>query len=253
VFAQENSINLGNHGPVQFIDPDGINAFYFGVNEVSAVKDAAAVDFTLYGLSGAEFAQLYYSTNQDVLPLPDLNAYTAAATWQADLSMLEQFDLSSYSGNSSGYSMELPATAAGLYMLTASINGSVPAASLVAISSRNLVLKHDQNGEVTVWASTLRTGEPTADMAITIFDADGVPLGQATTDASGIAKIQIEAMATDSRVGIASSSIRTDQSIVQEIRSRLQRLCADLWMTSISLWRLAQRYRPNSRTRAVTM
>ena len=189
LFAQnDSSINLGNHGVVQFVDPDGVNAFYF-----TDYSSAAAVDFAAYELSAAQFSELYYSTNENAkLALPDVSGFAEAATWQVDLNTAERFG--------EVYATTLPTVSSGLYLVTATAdnqeaNNQETAASLAVVSRQALLLKHTSTGQTTVWATNLRDGAPSEGMTITLYDADGNTLGQAVTDAQGVAKIQTDVAA----------------------------------------------------------
>lgn len=173
-------INLGDHGKVQFVDPDGLNIFYFAEYDQSE-----SVEFTLYNLNGSQFSTLYHSAGRhDVLALPDVSQYTQVTSWQANLSSLTNH-------RQQIYRMALPEDVpSGNYLVTASNGVRDPSASLLVVSRHSLVLKHAPGGQISAWASKLRGGTPMAGMMVTFYDADGSSVGQAETDANGVAKIQ---------------------------------------------------------------
>ena len=62
---------------------------------------------------------------------------------------------------------------------------------LLVVADTNLVLK-EMFGAVHVWATDLETGEPAAGRNLTLYNANGVQQGTATTDADGFASFSYE-------------------------------------------------------------
>ncbi|MDX1665494.1 MAG: Ig-like domain-containing protein, partial [Candidatus Promineifilaceae bacterium] len=58
--------------------------------------------------------------------------------------------------------------------------------SLIVVADTNLVVKQTFEA-VHVWATDLATGEPVADLPLTLYNRNGIASGTATTDASGLA------------------------------------------------------------------
>ena len=170
-FAQSNSVNFSRNRLI-YVDPDGQNLVPF----VSSYQTDTAT-FTLYELDDSALISLYSSW--DFYNPPDPSGRAQVATWEQDLSNQQSFSSTT----------ALPDVPSGHYLLTATAPGSEMSSILVNVSRHALLLKESPTGQITVWASLLQTGVPSAAMALQAYDAQGNPLVQGTTDATGIATL----------------------------------------------------------------
>ena len=69
--------------------------------------------------------------------------------------------------------------------------GSQPQPHVLVVSNLNLTLKAGER-DALVWANDLQSGQPVPGLALEFFDSQGAALGNATTDADGVARIAIE-------------------------------------------------------------
>lgn len=67
--------------------------------------------------------------------------------------------------------------------------GAFPNRHVLVVSPYNLLLKRTDR-EALVWATDLKTGQPVAGLALTLYDNSKQLLGRATTDADGVARFQ---------------------------------------------------------------
>ncbi len=63
--------------------------------------------------------------------------------------------------------------------------------ALLIVADTNIVVK-EMFGEVHVWATDLASGEPVADLDVTLYDRQGTDLGTAVTDADGFASFDYQ-------------------------------------------------------------
>lgn len=61
----------------------------------------------------------------------------------------------------------------------------------MVVSRYNLTLKTGA-GQARVWATDLKTGQPVADMAVSIYDDGGKRIATATTDGDGLATVALK-------------------------------------------------------------
>jgi uncharacterized protein YfaS (alpha-2-macroglobulin family) len=66
-----------------------------------------------------------------------------------------------------------------------------PQPHVLVVSNLNLTLKAGER-DALVWANDLQSGQPVPGLALEFFDSQGTALGNATTDADGVARIAIE-------------------------------------------------------------
>src|SRR6185436_16428930 len=69
-------------------------------------------------------------------------------------------------------------------------DGNRPQPHVLVVSNINLTLKAGER-DALVWANDLQGGQPVAGLALSFFDRQGNPIGTATTDVNGVARIQI--------------------------------------------------------------
>ena len=74
----------------------------------------------------------------------------------------------------------------------------------MVVSDINLTLKSGER-ETLVWANRLSDGQPVANLPVTFYTGENVRLGNATTDANGIARLQFEPPTTSSRYAIVET------------------------------------------------
>jgi alpha-2-macroglobulin len=64
-----------------------------------------------------------------------------------------------------------------------------PSRTLIVVANTALSMKRDAYGNVLVWATDLKTGQPTANLKIALYNRDQQALAEAVTDADGLARI----------------------------------------------------------------
>jgi hypothetical protein len=63
-----------------------------------------------------------------------------------------------------------------------------PFRAVVIVGTANLTMKRSSTGELLVWATDLRSGEPVANVDIRVYDSSKQQIGTAQTDADGLAR-----------------------------------------------------------------
>ncbi len=170
-------ISFGEGSKIQFVDPDGINGLAYSYFASEADAD---ITFVLYNVPQESVASLYDSL--DPQTVPDVSSYTQAATWTETATSFDE--------RKSYQLTTIPNVASGIYLVTAKdAANNREAATLVNVSRTALILKADSAGRMVVWASTLQNGAPVPSMAVTIYDLEGKPLGNSTTNSDGVAII----------------------------------------------------------------
>ena len=111
-----------------------------------------------------------------------LRRWTAQLNTPLDQQTLSQLDLLENAGR----------LEPGVYLLLLDQpQGSQPQPHVLVVSNLNLTLKAGER-DALVWANDLQSGQPVPGLALEFFDTQGVALGNATTDADGVARITIE-------------------------------------------------------------
>ena len=87
------------------------------------------------------------------------------------------------------------ALAPGAYYLRASapeleVQGTEPERHIMVVATANITLKFSQDTAL-AWVTDLESGEPVADVPVIFYNANFNPVGQATTDADGLAEASI--------------------------------------------------------------
>lgn len=80
----------------------------------------------------------------------------------------------------------------GLYFLRVEAPGQRPIWQIVAVSRHNLTLKTGLD-QALVWATDLNTGQPTADLPVTLYDGRLNQIAQGRTDAQGVLRTALPA------------------------------------------------------------
>ncbi|MEM7133071.1 MAG: MG2 domain-containing protein [Chloroflexota bacterium] len=169
-------VHFGAYGPVQFVDPDGLNQIYFQYRGDSSTNP---LTFKLYQVDAARFAQL--NETLDSQSVPDTTGLTEAASWNSDAINRDYYAIQATT---------VPEVTSGTYLLISTEAGTGQQnAALIVVSRAALVLKMDASGGLTAWASTLRSGAPIAGMSVAVYDKDGNAIGSGTTNSDGIALI----------------------------------------------------------------
>jgi uncharacterized protein YfaS (alpha-2-macroglobulin family) len=170
---------------VGIVAPGGI-ATYSAQNParvgLSSVNVAQA-SLRLYRLQPDELKQPYRNWGD---PPPDASAlmrrWTAPLDAPLDQITLSKIDLLENAGR----------LEPGIYLLLLDQpQSSQPQPHLLVVSNLNLTLKAGER-DALVWANDLQSGQPAAGLTLEFFDSQGAPLGSATTDADGVARIAIE-------------------------------------------------------------
>lgn len=170
-------VNFGDQGAIQFVDPDGLNRIFY---TYSSQTSDASINFTLYEISGPQFAQLTGSIGEQFSP--ETSGLNETASWSDSPTDQDRF---------ATHFTELPDVPSGTYLLVSTVAESGEQnAALITSSRAALVLKADENGRLTAWVSTLRSGEAVADMDVVIYDQEGNMLGTGKTNADGVATIE---------------------------------------------------------------
>ena len=73
---------------------------------------------------------------------------------------------------------------------------------MLVVSNLNLTLKAGER-DALVWANDLQSGQPVAGLALEFFDNQGAALGNADTDADGVARIAIERSRSNGVIALA--------------------------------------------------
>lgn len=183
--AQTNAISFGYGRGIQMIDPDGLNRAPIWVNTPNVT-----VNYSLFPLAPADFTERYASDKERNRPI-DLTGLTPAFEWQqiySDTTPMYDYGRSSFA--------DLPSDApAGLFALSADAGSAGSDSMLVVIGRHVLMMKRAAGGQVVTWASQLQDRVPTPGMVVTLYDAQGGALGQATTNSDGVASFSNGAQA----------------------------------------------------------
>ena len=181
---------------LQFVDPNGKNSIPFWAAGLSSDPNQEGIDvnFALYPMSDPDFLSRY----QDYAP-PDYHGdnvqflnttgLTPSANWAAFVPT--DHDHRSYYNESTSTPITVPPnTPAGIYIIQATAPGREMADSIIVISPSVMVMKRGENGQVTIWATSLQSGTPVADMMVTLYTIeDRQTLSQGKTDVKGIVEL----------------------------------------------------------------
>lgn len=164
------------------VDPDGLN-------QVPVRADGqSSLTATLYSLSADAFLQRYLTTSSawDAI---DTSGLTPALTWTAPITG------TTYGGL---HTLPLPPLAgdnrmvpSGIYVLQTPGVGWHENRAYLLVSRHTLVVKQGNKGQVVLWATTLQTKQPVAEMEITLYDNNGVALATGRTNADGLLTLNV--------------------------------------------------------------
>ncbi|MFN8441455.1 MAG: MG2 domain-containing protein [Caldilineaceae bacterium] len=173
-----NGVNFGAGRAVQIVDPSGSNRMPIWPGQGNVI-----VDFTLYPLTPADFAKrmtTYDPYNNSSIDLSGLNA---SHTWQQSYNVNDW-----YAAESATLPGNVPS---GIYVIQGDGGAAGKDSEYMVVSRNTLVLKKAAGRQVLVWATNLHGQSATSGMTVTLYDKDGDSLGQANTDASGVAKFTV--------------------------------------------------------------
>ncbi len=155
------------------------NPARIGLNSVNMVQ----ASLRLYRLQADDLKQPYRDWyNQAPPDTALLRRWTFQLNTPLDQQTLSQIDLLENGGRLDP----------GVYLLLLDQpQGSQPQAHVLVVSNLNLTLKAGER-DALAWANDLQSGQPVPGLALEFFDSQGAALGNATTDADGVARIAIE-------------------------------------------------------------
>lgn len=102
-----------------------------------------------------------------------------------------------------------------------------PAQALIVLSNQHLTFKKSVEGESLAWLTDLRTGEPVAGRPISFY-LEEANIGEATTDADGIATVSLPLTAENSYWPV--------RAVTSEPGSDDFAVVSSLWSTGVSIW-----------------
>jgi len=162
----------------------GIYSAYLPTELFLTTVNVGAVDYALYPLTTEEFARLTGPNRYDFLQnfTPSASASVPNASGRLEVAEeLNETILTKIALQPDGGTL-----APGLYYLTVSAPEiSFPLTQIVAVSKNNLTLKTGLE-EALVWATDLNTGQPTPNLALTLYDKDFQQIGSGQTGADGV-------------------------------------------------------------------
>ncbi len=173
---------LKTPSPVGLYDADGEATVYASAVNVSSV------DLELYSLDTDEFLALARYGGW-----PNWDEYRPARnTLLRQWSVKATAKLNQVATIKTTLAETRKPLASGFYVLRVSGGGSdAREHQLVVVSRYNLTLKTGA-GQARVWATDLKTGQPVADMAVSIYDDGGKRIATATTDGDGLATVALK-------------------------------------------------------------
>ncbi|MBA3470184.1 MAG: Ig-like domain-containing protein, partial [Herpetosiphonaceae bacterium] len=197
----------------QLIVPGSIATYNAGNPARVAIRSVnlAQVNFELYRLPNASLQDSAYAWTQD-LPAgaESLRRWTEPLQSPLNTSLISQVELVAAGGQ----------LAPGAYLLVLNDGDDYPERHVLVVSTLNLTLKSAER-EALVWANSLVDGQPVAGLAVEFFDNQGVALGSATTDASGIARLDLDRTSSNGVIALA--------------REPFAAIAAD-WSSGVSAW-----------------
>jgi uncharacterized protein YfaS (alpha-2-macroglobulin family) len=164
----------------------GLYSAYSRTQLFALYRNVSRIDFSVYAITLDEFVNL--STNYDALngyaPRPDAQVFGQQVQSEADL------NVATYAyvpiTNASGGSLD-----PGVYLLIADapeVMGDVR--HLMIVANANLTFKYS-NGSGMVWLTDMQSGQPVADAPVAFYDPGMNTLGQAATNADGVAQTDL--------------------------------------------------------------
>ena len=164
---------------------------------ISSVNIAQA-SLRLYRLQADDLKQPYRDWyNQAPPDTALLRRWTAQLNTPLDQQTLSQIDLLENGGRLDP----------GVYLLLLDQpQGSQPQPHVLVVSNLNLTLKAGER-DALVWANDLQSGQPVPSLALEFFDSQGAALGNATTDADGVARIALERTENRGVIALARAAV----------------------------------------------
>ncbi|MDM8521330.1 alpha-2-macroglobulin family protein [Anaerolineales bacterium HSG6] len=194
---QQNQLSLGDGIPIQLIDPSGLNQVQFW-----ATASTTPIDFTLYSLTPAEFATRYGDLRSNWNQPITSTDLTELTRWQ-QVSKLDSGDVY----GSLRQATMLPTVPHGLYLLTASHADLGQDSMYLAVTSQVLTLKRGGTDSLLAWSINLQSSQPTSNMTVSLYDEHGQSVKQASTDADGLAKFELDSTTPVLAIGTTADSV----------------------------------------------
>jgi len=170
---------IGIVSPGQIATYSAANPARIGLSSVNITQ----ASLRLYRLQADDLKQPYRDWYNQVPPDSALlRRWTVQLTTPLDQQTLSQLDLLENAAR----------LEPGVYLLLLDQpQGSQSQTHVLVVSNLNLTLKAGEH-DALVWANDLQSGQPVPGLALEFFDSQGAALGNATTDADGVARIAIE-------------------------------------------------------------
>jgi hypothetical protein len=171
--------SIGIVSPGQIATYSAQNPARIGLSSVNVGQ----ASLRLYHLQADDLTQSYRDWYNQAPPESALlRRWTAQLNTPLDKPTLSQLDLLENAGR----------LEPGAYLLLLDQpQSSQPQPHVLVVSNLNLTIKAGER-DALVWANDLQGGQPVPNLALEFFDSQGAPLGKATTDSDGVARIAIE-------------------------------------------------------------
>ncbi|MDM8529074.1 alpha-2-macroglobulin family protein [Anaerolineales bacterium HSG24] len=179
--TQQGQLSFGDGIPIQLVDPTGLNQVQFW-----ATDSTTPIEFSLYSLTPAEFATRYSDLRGNWSQPISNSGLSQVTSWQ----QVSQVDKEDTYG-SMRQATNLPTVADGLYILSASHADLGQDAMYLIVTPHVLTLKRSGSDSLLAWSVNLQTGQPTVNMALTLYDDQGQAIKQATTNVDGLAEFSL--------------------------------------------------------------
>ncbi len=185
---------LGKDSVTRFIAPPLDPALTLNVSGIMGMYDALGaqlmyasyvnldkIDYALYRVDREEFLRMVGRNAYQ-----NFDAYRPPATNRLrEWSQTVSAPLNAYRLISTTLTTGTPLDPGVYYIEARSPSVRNPERHLLVVSGLNLALKRGEN-EALVWATSLQTGKPVADQAITLYGPDNRPIAQGKTDVNGV-------------------------------------------------------------------
>lgn len=180
----EQTINFGIGRGVQLVDPSGLNRM-----PVWPVQGDSTIDFALYPLSPADFAQRMATYDPYNNAPIDIAGLTATVTWQQTFTVNDWYDPQ--------YAIFPDTATSGIYIIKAEwvnsgSNSENSDTEYVVVGRNTLLLKRAAGGQFVAWAANLQGQSAASAMTVTLYDKQGAQVASAPTDGDGIARFSIQ-------------------------------------------------------------